>query len=430
MVIENTKAYTFEYGQIGSREATQTGAAFYDGGAALLKNMIVLPSGAAMRRPGTKQITNDLIAADEYYRLFRFLGSPGSNYLITIQKAVSTNGLIRIFNSGVTVATISGTSNLILKSISHTEWATARVDQLQDRLIISIKDKGMYQLIRVSDASWNFERLDIKDGPYQNLNQNLEVKVRPQTQDTTGVIEIKTVVDSGGYSPTVISGLLTTDLVGRDFRVRSGYNQDTVSANHWGAGRIISIGNKQTLTIDLANQIVSGTIASGDDIVVFVKDRVLVEGVDYSLSNFGGSSFTINFDVENGETAYISFVADSGTTDTFQISVFEEFPIGLRDHAPSGSGSNHAIRSRYWQFGSVGGNLGFPRAFAFDSGRMWIEVGDGRIAGSVSNAFDKFSPTLPDLFTENSLIEGVDGTTAAHLQTDYCNRFNFVQQGR
>ena len=51
MVIENTKAYTFEYGQIGSREATQTGAAFYDGGAALLKNMIVLPSGAAMRRP-------------------------------------------------------------------------------------------------------------------------------------------------------------------------------------------------------------------------------------------------------------------------------------------------------------------------------------------------------------------------------------------
>lgn len=154
----------FTHGELEPRMLSKSNLELYRKGAQLLRNMVVLPTGAAQRRPGTLFI-KDLGDLGENYMLDNFIYDEDTSYLL-----VFTNLLITVFYQDAQVATIVS------------PWPTAALaarkltfSQTQNSMIICHEDYAPYTLVRgANHATWTLAAFSFKNYPGYDFKQDYD----------------------------------------------------------------------------------------------------------------------------------------------------------------------------------------------------------------------------------------------------------------
>ncbi|MCL2672917.1 MAG: hypothetical protein FWF01_00835 [Alphaproteobacteria bacterium] len=172
----------------------------YESGARLLENVIVLPTGGAMRRDGLRMVEK----VDKTGRLIEFAFNTEQVYLMFF-----TDGEIFIYKDDVRVARLE--TPWTAAQIPHIRWT-----QNADTLIVSHKDVPLQEITRSSDEEWSIAPLvfDTEEvhgyltQPYYNF---MKSPVKVSASGKTGRITL-----------TADTAVFTEDYVGLHMRIHKG----------------------------------------------------------------------------------------------------------------------------------------------------------------------------------------------------------------
>ena len=162
---------SFEKGQYSAEFAGKYDSEEYRLGCAEIQNAIVTPEGAILRAPGTKQIRtgDDYAAKDVSFEVDAnntaiITFNPSSNNIV-IEDPFS--GTQTVGSSGVTVSTF---------------------DEVQVRDSLIIVDRSFFpkELKRANNGTWSIANFPLKDGPWEDLNLDNKLKIRPRAGFTSG----------------------------------------------------------------------------------------------------------------------------------------------------------------------------------------------------------------------------------------------------
>ena len=228
MVTLNPVQWDFSGGVIGKKFRGAVDSPVYLKSLELGLNVLINSQGKIIRRPGTEKVKNpgDTNAYDTtsatgdqpnsgapFYRLAAqtiiFDLIPTKSYRI-----VFTSGTIQIFdNSGSLI------NDNLVQTISSTGITTAVgniiYDQGRDVIVLAHQSFGFKTLRRNADATWTLANLEIEDGPYENLNIDKNIRLKPNHPDGTG----KT-LHAIDKSNTSVNNFFSSADIGRLFRLR------------------------------------------------------------------------------------------------------------------------------------------------------------------------------------------------------------------
>ncbi len=125
----------FNAGELGQLLLAREDLAKYQSGCSVIENMIVLPQGGAMKRPGTKYIAKVKTSSLDT-RIIPFQYSTTQSYVIEFGKQY-----IRFFTDNAAVTTGSGTETISSFGDTVAQW---RLNETDDTTVVNANDPGTY----------------------------------------------------------------------------------------------------------------------------------------------------------------------------------------------------------------------------------------------------------------------------------------------
>lgn len=208
MARANTIQTNFTSGELSPNMYGRVDVTKYFNGARKLRNMICLPQGGLVRRPGTEFIRE--VADSTKLTIVRpFTFSSGDSYVLEFG-----DGNLRIFQDGALIAAvITGTV-----PYQDTELADIRIAQSADVLFITHPLYYPRTLTRVSHLAWTIALYDNDDGPYLATTPDVDVTVTNYLDRATATAASAIFTLTGGVKTITNVTIHTT---GNQLRVTS-----------------------------------------------------------------------------------------------------------------------------------------------------------------------------------------------------------------
>lgn len=193
----------FTSGELSERMFGRIDVSQYYNGAKELLNYIMLPQGGVKRRSGTKFI-GETKFNDKYTRLIPFVFSTEQAYIIELGDKYA-----RFYKDGGLIIDPDTQQPYEIETpYSVDEIADIWYTQSNDIIYLVHENHFPKKLSRTSHTNWTISDMDIKDGPFGDLNKS----------DT----KIKVSAKSGDVTITATANLFTEDDVGRLVRILQG----------------------------------------------------------------------------------------------------------------------------------------------------------------------------------------------------------------
>jgi hypothetical protein len=250
MATLNPLQWNFNGGFIGKRYRGSVGSPLYEKSLEYGLNVLINPAGKVIRRPGTEKVKK--LSELGPYATTSAVGDIGSDAgrQISFKSAeeieyriVFDHNTIYIYSNSdslVQTLTSTGITNTIIPSMAY--------DQGRDVLILCHPDMGFKTLTRGTTGTWALASLEIEDGPYEGLNLDVNVKLKPSHVDGTSRTLSAFLKDGA----TAINGFFAATDVGRLYRLR---HSPTAGATTWGVGKVTATSSPfATATIDIPSE--------------------------------------------------------------------------------------------------------------------------------------------------------------------------------
>ena len=221
-------------GEFSPRMVARTDFAKYPLGCATLENMIPLPQGGAMRRPGTVFVA-EVKDSTKKPRLIPFEFSTVQAYIIECGDLY-----FRFYKDRGRIESPPGTPVEIATVYTEAELPALKYAQSADTLYICHPSHAVHKLTRSSHTSWTIAEVDFTDGPY--LDQHTTATTLTPSATTGGGITITASAVTGINGG---SGFLSSD-VGRYVRI-----DNPASGTQWGYAKITAVGSTTSVTADV-----------------------------------------------------------------------------------------------------------------------------------------------------------------------------------
>ena len=165
----------------------------YDVGAAEIENMIVLRYGGVSRRPGFRYVAGT--CNNGKARLLPFRYSSDQNYIVEV-----TAGRFRFYTDQGIVVDGGGDPYSVANDFLESELEDIKYTQSADTLFLTHPDHYPMTLVRKGSANWQYQKMDIVGGPFEDPVRN-GISITPS--DVTGTITL-----------TASADYFTADMVG------------------------------------------------------------------------------------------------------------------------------------------------------------------------------------------------------------------------
>lgn len=222
---KNAMQIVFNSGEWSPLMSERFDLAGYTSSVAKMENMIALPQGPAVRRPGTIFVCQPL--REGKVRLIPYEPNTGQAFVVELGhkyvRVLSASGPVN--NSGVEVWLEASWTSDEVENISYT--------QCGDRLYFWHPNHRPTYLVRTSPYIWRFEPLAFQDGPWLAVN-------------TSGTYV--TCTANHGFADVVATApLFTANDVGRQIRIGHG--------NDWGWGTIWEYYHSRKVKMNIAQKV-------------------------------------------------------------------------------------------------------------------------------------------------------------------------------
>lgn len=175
----------FGAGVFSPRLEGRTDIARYASAVRTLENMIVLPQGAAMRRPGTRFV-NEVKSSGQQARLIPFRFSDVQEYILEVGRSGAAP-YIRFYKDGGRIEPVPGTPYEIGHPWNAIEIENLRWAQSADVMYLVSGQRLPYKLSRLGHANWTLFQVDAI-GPALEENVNLGWLITPSATGGVGAI--------------------------------------------------------------------------------------------------------------------------------------------------------------------------------------------------------------------------------------------------
>lgn len=159
----NVLLNSFTSGLLGAKLKGRVELEQYKSGCKVLTNMVVMPQGGAVRRPGFKYIATQRVAT-ETIRVIPFKFSDSVAYIIELGA-----GYFRFYKSGAQILS-GGSAYEVVNTYTQAQLFEITYTQSADVLYLFHPSHHPKALARFSDSQWSFSDIPLEDGPY--LDQN------------------------------------------------------------------------------------------------------------------------------------------------------------------------------------------------------------------------------------------------------------------
>lgn len=144
----------FTSGELDPKLRARTDVAAYYTGAAKLRNVLVIPQGAAKRRPGLEYVSELPTGS---IQMIPFIFSAAEHYIIIV-----TANLVKIYEHGQLMDTV-------VITMSDTQVKECTWAQSYDTLLLFHKDLAPISIIRASSSSWSASNWTLTNIPTSNI---------------------------------------------------------------------------------------------------------------------------------------------------------------------------------------------------------------------------------------------------------------------
>ncbi len=222
---KNSMQIVFNGGEWSPLMAERFDLAGYVSSVAKMENMIALPQGPTVRRPGTLFVTKPLRTGK--IRLIPYEPNTGQAFVVELGhkyvRVLGSNGPVN--NNGVEVWLEASWSSNEVENVTYT--------QCGDRLYFWHPNHRPTYLVRSSTFVWRFEALNFRDGPWLSVN--------------SGDTYVTCNANHGFAEVRATSAIFKPSDVGRQIRI--GHGSD------WGWGVIWQYYNSSKVKINIAQKI-------------------------------------------------------------------------------------------------------------------------------------------------------------------------------
>lgn len=174
----------FNAGELSPRLRGRTDLQQYYDGCSRLEHMVVLPHGAATRRPGTQFVERALDPEGLPGRLIPFVFSDDDAYVLEF-----CQDQIRVFRDGALVLDdVTGWPYTIASPYTSAQLKGIQYCQSADVLFLAHPDHPPHTLSRYGHANWVLEPITFVDGPYDDENSTADLTLT--ASDLTGQVSL------------------------------------------------------------------------------------------------------------------------------------------------------------------------------------------------------------------------------------------------
>ena len=257
MVALNPVQWDFSGGVIGKKFRGAVDSPVYLKSLEAGLNVLITSQGKLVRRPGTekvKKLSEGFAAYSSSSTTGDLASNASINVAFTLDKSSSfrvlfEHNVIYIFdNSDGHIQTITSTG------ITNAALANLAYDQGRDVIVLCHSSFGFKTLRRNEDTTWTLADLEVEDGPYEFINIDQDVKLKPSHK--SGASRTLSAFLRDDLTP--ISNFFSASDVGRLYRLRHSPSSTTT----WGVGKVTATSSPfSTATIDIPSEYEFGDTA-------------------------------------------------------------------------------------------------------------------------------------------------------------------------
>jgi hypothetical protein len=367
----------FNAGELSPLLDGRTDISKYQQGCRTLKNMLVLPYGGAMRRPGTEYIA-DVKTHSSVVRLIPFQYNTEQTYILEFG-----NNYIRFYKDGGQIQD-SGSPYEISSSYGSSDLDKIQYVQSADVMYLAHPDYPVCKLTRSGHTSWTIAALDFDMPAFKDMN----------ISDTT----ITPSATSGSITLTASDDIFKAEHVGASFRLDHVRSDNEISGSFTATGQSSSIRcegnwnfvthNTWTGTVKIERSFDDGTswqtyrtYSSADDRNVDVSGVEEEEGVLYRINMSSYTSGTLDYDFTVQDYYNTGIVEITAFTNTTLVTSTVKTELGGTD------------ATKEWFEGAWNEANGYPACVAIYEERLFFartEAQPQTIWGSRTNDWTDF----------------------------------------
>jgi hypothetical protein len=394
---------SFASGELSPALAARSDLAAYSIGAREMTNLIVLPQGGFINRPGTAVAASG--NAFEGARLIPFVSGVNASYCLVFR----TDNKADVYRpDGTFVTSITGVP------YAADELGGLKTLQSIDLMYIFCKTKPVYKIKRFGDTNWQFQAVNFKNGPYEDIN----------TGDMTMALS--------GNALTASAAFFTADMVGRRVKLEAAVkpasgdftlNESSAQFMIFGAGTIETRGNWDG-TVYVYRREPDETNFPAMPYRTWAGDRVNNSGLSVNEQEYGvyykvtetGGTVESN---ESGSVDYRSVrvtYSSGGGIINRQLIITAVTNSTQATVANAGESGPNAPATVDWAMGAFGGASGYPAVGIFHQERLVLaNTADApqTMWMSKSASWEDFGTSIPVLDTDAITI-----TLAARQRND------------
>ena len=391
----------FTSGEMDPRLRARTDLAQYQAGLTTARNVAIQPQGGAVRRPGTKYITQLDAGAANAVRMVSFEFSVSDSYML-----VFTPGKMYVFKNGALITNINGSGNNFVTVSAVTAAVIPEMcwTQSADTVIVVHEDLEPLKIVRgATDASWAVSTIAFVGTPKYPFDldtHNPTYSITPSA--ASGNIEI------------------TASSVTTDTGTAQAGASDTITLK--AASSFSSDDQPNGMFIEITSGTGSGQTRHVEDYVAATKVLTVFPAWDtapdntsnYEVKAFKPAAVDEYINVLNGfgRARIIEYISDT------KVRAFTEVPFFDTSAITSGNWETEHGYEDAWS-----ATRGWPRSVTFHEGRLYF-------GGSKSLPSTIFGSRVASFFDFAS-IEGLDDDAVqASLDTGTFNAIVDIYSGR
>lgn len=391
----------FTSGEMDPRLRARTDLAQYQAGLTTARNVAIQPQGGAVRRPGTKYITQLDAGAANAVRMVPFEFSVSDSYML-----VFTPGKMYVFKNGALITNINGSGD----SFATVSAITAAVipemcwTQSADTVIVVHEDLEPIKIVRgATDASWTVSTIAFVDAPKYPFDldtHNPTYSITPSAASGNIEITASSVTTDTGTAQAGAANTIT-------LKAASSFSSDD---------------QPNGMFIEITSGTGSGQTRHVEDYVTATKVLTVFPAWDtapdntsnYEVKAFKPAAVDEYINVLNGfgRARIIEYISDT------KVRAFTEVPFFDTSAITSGNWETEHGYEDAWSAAR-----GWPRSVTFHEGRLYF-------GGSKSLPSTIFGSRVASFF-DFSANEGLDDDAVqASLDTGTFNAIVDVYSGR
>ena len=391
----------FTSGEMDPRLRARTDLAQYQAGLTTARNVAIQPQGGAVRRPGTKYITQLDAGAANAVRMVPFEFSVSDSYML-----VFTPGKMYVFKSGALITNINGSGD----SFATVSAITAAVipemcwTQSADTVIVVHEDLEPIKIVRgATDASWTVSTIAFVDAPKYPFDldtHNPTYSITPSAASGNIEITASSVTTDTGTAQAGAANTIT-------LKSASSFSSDD---------------QPNGMFIEITSGTGSGQTRHVEDYVTATKVLTVFPAwttapdntSNYEVKAFKPAAVDEYINVLNGfgRARIVEYISDT------KVRAFTEVPFFDTSAITSGNWESEHGYEDAWS-----ATRGYPRSVTFHEGRLYF-------GGSKSLPSTIFGSRVASFF-DFSANEGLDDDAVqASLDTGTFNAIVDVYSGR